>query len=161
MKNKNIPRIIYIYLIFHFLLAINAAHYIGITSISIVFMRAIIEELIFRKYIFEFIKEKTSLLFAVIVVGMIFSTVHLNFNLGTILSLFLSSVLYSLVYLSLGKLHYSIIIHAFDNIIYNNIKNYIFLNELISNYQLLGFLKVLEFIFIIYLVLQIIAAAKK
>ncbi len=76
----------------------------------------VLEELIFRRYIYRYLRIHLDPVTAMFITAILFIAVHNMFNLVLVLIVFVSSIILTIVYEISGKLIFSIIVHGLSNL---------------------------------------------
>lgn len=100
-----------------------------INLISIIIIAPIIEEIVFRKFIFMQLLKKNSVLVSILVSSFCFSLIHFQ-DLSNLLPTFVSGIFLSVIFFQSKNIIYPIIMHFLNNVIvslfalYNTIPTY-------------------------------------
>ncbi len=141
-----------------------------LSLITVIIIAPIIEEFIFRGFLFSKWTEKMGAYKSMILTSLIFSILHINFDF---IGLFLNSILFCILYMKTKNLFIPIICHMFNNFIGNlgnleliptspsssqdTLENFIhFITKLYNNIPYFLFFTVLLFLIIVYLYTKIL-----
>lgn len=97
-------------------------YYFSYKQITILlFISPFMEEVLFRKFLQQYLKHKfNNLVYAILCTNFIFVLMHLKntFNIVILISIFISGIIFSLVYCEKKNIIYPIFIHFWFNLFY-------------------------------------------
>lgn len=93
-----------------------ADDYLSLSIILFPTVVPVLEELIFRRYIYRYLREHLDPVTAMFITAILFVAVHDMFNLILVLIVLVSSLILSIIYETSGKLLFPIIVHGLSNL---------------------------------------------